>query len=94
MAELSHDQLQRLARLGAQARLEELRREEAAIRRAFPDLFGRRRGRPAAAQATAPAGTATRRRGGRRGHMSAAARKAQSERMKRYWAERRKSKGK
>lgn len=95
LADLSRDQLQRLARLGAQARLEELRKEEAAIRSAFPDLLGRRRGRPArqasaaAAGAEAPAG---KRRKRRRGNMSPAARKAASERMKRYWAERRKAK--
>ena len=73
MADLSREQLRRLARLGAQARLEELKREEAAIRQAFPDL-GR----------TVSAG------GRRRSRMSAAARKAVSERMKKYWAARRK----
>ena len=80
MADLSRDDLQRLARLGAKSRLEELRREEAAIRRAFPDLF--RGGR------AAPAGGRQRRRS-----MSAAARRAVSERMKKYWAARRKNKG-
>ena len=84
MADLSRDELQRLARLGAKARLEELRSEEAAIRRAFPDLFGRGRGRQAAAAA---AGGRRRRRG-----MSAAARKAVSIRMRKYWADRRKAK--
>lgn len=93
MADLSRDQLQRLARLGAQARLEELRREEAAIRQAFPDLFGRRRGRPSRQGApAAQEGGATGRRRRRRSRMSPAARKAASERMTRYWAERRKSK--
>ena len=84
MADLSSEQLKRLARLGAQARLEELRKEEDAIRRTFPDLFGGRgRGRRAAgAQGAAPSG--------RRSRMSAAARRAVSERMKKYWAERRK----
>ena len=43
MANLSQDQLRRLARLGATARLEQLRQEEAAIRAEFPELF--RRGR-------------------------------------------------
>ena len=86
MSDLNRDQLQRLARLGAQARLAELKTEEAAIRAAFPDLFGGR-GRKGAA---APAGTRRRRRRG----MSAAARKAVSERMRKYWAERRKAKGK
>ena len=71
--------------MGAKSRLEELKREETAIRSAFPDLFGRRRGRRAAA---APAGRRRRKRSG----MSAAARKEVSVRMKKYWAERRKSK--
>ena len=87
MSDLNRDQLQRLARLGAQARLEELQREEAAIRAAFPDLVRRRRGRRAAAPAAS--GGRKRRRG-----MSAANRKAVSERMKKYWAERRKAKTK
>jgi hypothetical protein len=87
VADLSRQELRQLARLGAKARLEELRQEEAAIRRAFPDLFGRSAGR----QASGDSGTGVRRR--RRG-MSAAGRKAVSERMKKYWAERRKSKKK
>lgn len=90
MADLNRDQLQRLARLGAQARLEELRREEAAIRAAFPDLFGRRgRRRGADAGAAGHKGRPRRRRA-----MSAEARKAVSERMRKYWAERRKAKAK
>jgi hypothetical protein len=80
VADLTRDELQRLARLGAKSRLDELRREEAAIRRAFPDLFGGRGGQVAR----------TGRR--RRSNMSAAARKAVSERMKKYWADRRKKK--
>jgi hypothetical protein len=83
------DDLQlRLARLGAQARIDELRREEAAIRAAFPDVFaGRPRGRGAAAASEISGG----RPGGRRKRrgMSAAARKAVSERMRKYWADRR-----
>lgn len=90
MADLTREELQRLARLGARSRLEELRREEAAIRQTFPDLFGGRgRGRKAAAANDSPA-TATPRR--RRSTMSAAKRKAVSERMKKYWAARRKEK--
>lgn len=84
--DLSRDQLQRLARLGALSRLDELRKEEAAIRTAFPDLFRRGRGRAASTAAAAPAKRARRRR-----KMSAAEKKAVSERMKKYWAERRKS---
>jgi hypothetical protein len=75
VADLSREELKRLARLGAKARLEELRREEAAIRRAFPDLAG---------GLQKPRG----------GNMSAASRKAVSERMKKYWAERRKKQSK
>jgi hypothetical protein len=63
------------------ARLEQLKAEEAAIRGEFPELFGRGR-RPEAVAA-----------GGRkraRKPMSAAQKKAVSERMRKYWAERRK----
>jgi hypothetical protein len=84
VANLNQEQLRRLARLGAIARLQELQREEAAIRAQFPDLFGRR-GRAAAA---APHETRRWRRS-----LSAAQRKAVSERMRKYWAERRKAKG-
>ena len=87
MASLNQDQLRRLARLGAVARLEQLRQEEAAIRAEFPELFGRGRradnGKPA---------DSTPARGRRRSAMSAANRKAVSERMRKYWAERRKAK--
>jgi hypothetical protein len=85
MANLNTEQLRRLARLGAVARLEQLRQEEAAIRAEFPELFGSRRSarsaRPADGQAT----------GGRK-PMSAAQRRAVSIRMRKYWAERRKAK--
>jgi hypothetical protein len=91
VADLTREELQRLARLGAKSRLDELRREEAAIRRAFPDLFG---GRGRQAVAREGKGRGRRRRGRRRSAMSAAARKAVSERMKKYWADRRKKKGK
>ena len=86
MANLNQEQLRRLARLGAVARLEQLRQEEAAIRAEFPELFGR--GRRDGAAAAQPARSARSRR-----KMSAEARKAVSERMRKYWAERRKSKG-
>ena len=91
MANLNTEQLRRLARLGAIARLEQLQQEEAAIRAEFPELFGR--GRRAAGRGNSAAGVTGRgRRRGRR-PMSAAARKAVSERMRKYWAERRKAKG-
>jgi hypothetical protein len=86
VADLNRNDLKQLARLGAKARLEELRQEEAAIRRAFPDLFSK--------GAAASAAGASRRGRRRRSHMSAAARKAVSDRMKKYWAERRKGKTK
>ena len=85
MADLRREEMRRLARIGASARLEELRREEASIRAAFPDLF---RGRGAGPRATA-SDAAPRRR-----NISAAGRRAISERMTRYWAERRKQKAK
>lgn len=76
-----------LARKGAQHRLEELQAEIAALKRNFPGLAER----AGAAVSTVVGrtevevkGTVTR---GRR--MSAAARKAVSERMKKYWAARR-----
>jgi hypothetical protein len=86
---MNTEQLRRLARLGAVARLEQIRAEEAAIRVEFPELFGRGRRQDGAA---APAARGVRGRGSRKRSMSAAARKAASERMRRYWAERRKSK--
>ncbi len=90
MANLNQEQLRRLARLGAMARLEQLRQEEAAIRAEFPELFGR------GARVASPraGGTRKQKRERRRGgNMSAEARKAVSERMRKYWAERRKAKG-
>jgi hypothetical protein len=92
MARLNNEQLRRYARLGAMARLEQLRQEEAAIRAEFPELFGRGRQARATGAATAADTGATKRgtRGPRR--MSAANRKAVSERMRKYWAERRKAK--
>jgi hypothetical protein len=82
--------LRHLARLGATARLEELRQEEAAIRAEFPELFGRGRKRAAAADSNGQAAGGAGRR--RRAAMSPASRKAVSERMRKYWAERRKAK--
>jgi CDP-diacylglycerol pyrophosphatase len=86
VADLSSEDLRRLARLGAKARLEELRNEEAAIRRAFPELSGGLSGRQATGSRV---GRSSKR---SRNAMSAAARRAVSKRMKRYWADRRKAK--
>ena len=88
MANLNQDQLRRLARLGAVARLEQLKEEEAAIRAEFPELFGGRRGNGRPAKEPA----ARKRR--RRPAMTAAQRKEVSERMRKYWAERRKASAK
>jgi len=88
MANLNQDQLRRLARLGAVARLEQLHQEEAAIRAEFPELFGGRRGNGRAAKEDGP------RKRRRRAAMSAAQRKEVSERMRKYWAERRKASAK
>lgn len=89
MANLDQEQLRRLARLGAVARLEQLREEEAAIRAEFPELFGGRRGNGRAGEKDASARPRRRRRA-----MSAAQRKEVSERMRKYWAERRKASAK
>ena len=101
MANLNAEQLRRLARLGAMARLTQIREEETAIRDEFPELFGRgmadrprgRGGRQGTmrSQAPEPARNGEARRGRRK--MSAAARRAVSIRMRKYWAERRKAKG-
>ena len=88
MASLNQDQLRRLARLGAVARLEQLRQEEAAIRGEFPELFGRGRRGAEEGQVAESAAAG----GRRRKAMSPANRKAVSERMRKYWAERRKAK--
>jgi hypothetical protein len=88
-----------LAKRGAEHRYRELQDELAALVRHFPHLRATsttRRGRPArqlGGTVPAPAATATdvspKR---RRRTMSAAARRVVSERMKKYWAARRKAK--
>ncbi len=84
--ELSKDVLNRLARLGAQARLDELEAERRAILKAFPDLSG---GRKAGAVKEPPAPATKRAKKVRKTrNVSVAARKAASERMKQYWAAR------
>jgi hypothetical protein len=95
--ELTREVLQRLARLGAQRRLEELKQEEAAIRAAFPGLGaappGRGRGRRRAGTAAGADDSAPPTKRAARYKMSAAQKRAVSERMKKYWAARRKAKG-
>ena len=83
---LTTQRLRELAQTGAEVTLKRLRAEIIAIERAFPELRlpqRRRAIRRAVRQATA-----------RTQSMSAAARKAVSARMKRYWAERRKAQAK
>ena len=80
---MTADQLRDLAKSGAEQTLKRLRAEIIAIERAFPELQlprGRRAVRTAVKNATRRTRT-----------MSAAARKAVSLRMKKYWAERRKA---
>ena len=82
------DQVTVFARLGAQVRIAELQQEIAAIRSMFPDLGGSPRSRRRRSSSTPIArNTAPRRR-----RWSAAQRRAAAARMKKYWAERRKSK--
>jgi len=81
---LTADKLKQLARVGAEATLKQLRAEIIAIERTFPELR-LSQGRRTVRRSLESAATRTRR-------MSEAARKAVSERMKRYWAERRKAK--
>jgi hypothetical protein len=82
--QLKTDKIREYARAGAAAALNELRAEIIAIERTFPELAlpkRRRAIRTSLAKAERRART-----------MSAAARKAVSARMKKYWAERRKAK--
>jgi hypothetical protein len=83
---LTTDRLRELARTGAEITLKSLRAEIIAIERAFPELR-LAQGRRAARRSLKEAATRTR-------TMSAAARKAVSARMKRYWAERRRARAK
>lgn len=78
-----------LARKGAEHRLQELKAEMAALRKNFPHLAEQAGTAVGHAVGTAEAKV---RKAARRGRgMSAAARKAVSERMKKYWAARRKT---
>jgi hypothetical protein len=83
---LDRERLRQLARVGAEVTLKRLRAEIIAIERTFPELRlpARRRAiRQVVKQASTRART-----------MSAAARKAASERMRRYWAERKRAQAK
>ncbi|MEO7272969.1 MAG: hypothetical protein ABIX28_26155 [Vicinamibacterales bacterium] len=77
------------ARIGAQARLDELQAERDSILRAFPDLG--QPGAPVKADRAAARSAGAAAKPGRKA-MSAAEKKAVSERMRRYWAGRRAAK--
>jgi hypothetical protein len=95
---LSQDQLLRLARHGAEARISELRNEIAAIQSTFADLDGTaaRSGRKQSTAVTSAASAADSgevpssgdRSGSGRRSWNAAQRKAAADRMKSYWAKR------
>jgi hypothetical protein len=94
---LSAAEINKLARIGAGAKLAELERDIVALRRAFPGLKPAARARGAGGDAPfEPQTKLTARvsKRGRRKPMSAADRKAVSERMKRYWEDKRKGKAK
>jgi hypothetical protein len=79
-----------LARKGTEHRYHELKTEIAALRKYFPELARAPRSkRPQIDMSSEPAATIDRPRRKRR-RMSAAARKAVSRRMRKYWAARRK----
>jgi hypothetical protein len=83
---LSPSRIREMAVTGAEDVLKRLRAEIVAIERTFPELALPRR-RRGLRQSVQKVRKRTRR-------MSAAARKAVSQRMKRYWAERRKAQAK
>ena len=89
---LSRVEVKRLALIGAQSRLDALNAEIASIVRAFPELS---RGRATAATTAVGNDTPRKGKGGRKRNwnMSEAQKRAVSERMKKYWAGRRKEKG-
>ena len=83
---LTTARIRQLARTGAEVTLSRLRAEIIAIERTFPELRLAQR-RRSVRQSVRRVTTTTRK-------MSAAARKAVSARMRRYWAERRKAQAK
>jgi anti-sigma factor RsiW len=90
---LTEAEIHRLARLGAAAKLAQLEREIAALKRAFPGLKPQSvpvPSLPADGAARVPQGPSTPHHS-RRSPMSAAERQVVSERMKRYWDARRKA---
>jgi hypothetical protein len=88
-SQLSNEELKRLARLGAGARLQQIEDERKAILRAFPGIVA-----TGGASAEARAGkeglaAALPKKARKRRKRTAAEKKAASERMKKFWAARR-----
>jgi hypothetical protein len=83
---LSAERIRQLAVSGAETLMKELRAEMVALERTFPELALPKH-RRALRRTLKDAESQTR-------QMSAAARKAVSDRMKKYWAERRKARSK
>ena len=79
---IAESELRSFALVGARARLGALQAEVASLLATFPEL----RGGQSAASA---AGAGPRKKPGRKRPMSAAEKKAVSERMRKYWADRR-----
>lgn len=88
---LSQSELLKLARMGAEARISELRQELDAIHRAFPGL---QRGGQAPRVRGADAQPRSRATGRKRKDWSAAQRQAAADRMRKYWAAKKAAKGK
>ena len=86
---MTKPQIQELARVGAQARLQALEDERRSLLALFPELNDARTRRRSPNGAAPPTKSAPAR---RRKRMSAAARKALSARMSAYWAARRAAK--
>jgi hypothetical protein len=88
---IAQAELRELALVGARARLMTLRAEIASLVRLFPELG---RGSLVKGGGADLGVTKRRKKPGRKHPMSAAERKAVSERMRKYWAERRAAKAK
>ena len=88
---IAQAELRALALVGARARLMTLRTEIASLVRLFPELG---RGNQLKAGSETAGVRKRRKKPGRKHPMSAAERKAVSERMRKYWAERRAARGK
>jgi hypothetical protein len=90
---LSQQDVRQFALIGAKARLEVLQAELRSLVASFPELGRATRGAPTAApKAKAPATRRKNRKKKRSYNMTAEQKQAVSDRMKKYWAARRKEK--